>query len=391
MRTTSVLLALLIPLVSVARSARAAEAADTWDTLIEQCQNLPNAGDYTGALNACERAYALKPEPRILAYMAQVHTVLLHPVQARDALRRYLRSASISEENRKTAEAQLRHLETLITTLSVTTRVEGAEVRIDDQVTDLGALERGVELPAGAHRVTLQSKGAALSRFIFLRAGERTQIELPGGGTIALSCAIPHVRFFIDEQEVDAAQASRGVPSVAGGHRVTFKVGAATSSGQTVVVHPDQHLSVVCAPPPSAQTRSGSNPRGYWVMGAGLALSGAALATGIYNGNEYDRWQTANDSLRHDILTDDDLTLAEQRHRAQENNELMDRIQARRKVAIGLGIAGGLITAGGVALLFSDSAASERNSASSWFRKIASGVTFNGAMSSGEIAWRGAW
>jgi hypothetical protein len=122
----------------------------------------------------------------------------------------------------------------------------------------------------------------------------------------------------------------------------------------------------------------------------GLALGGAALATAIYNGSEYNRWQTANDSLRSDTIAQD-LTLAEQVRRAEENNQLMEDIQTRRKVALGLGIAGGLVTAGGVALLFADSAAAERNASSSWFRRVAAGVTFNGAATSGAIAWRGAW
>jgi len=132
------------------------------------------------------------------------------------------------------------------------------------------------------------------------------------------------------------------------------------------------------------------NKRGYWIMGVGLAIGGAALATGIYNATEYNRWQSANDSLRRDSLTSD-LTLAEQARRAQENNQLMEDIQTRRKVAIGLGITGGLVTAGGVALLLADSAPHARNGSSSWLRKIAGGVVLNGAISSGEIAWRGAW
>jgi DNA-binding XRE family transcriptional regulator len=121
-----------------------------------------------------------------------------------------------------------------------------------------------------------------------------------------------------------------------------------------------------------------------------LALAGAALAAAIYNGSEYDRWKTANDSLRRAMLAQE-LALTEQARRAKENNQLMDSIQTRRKVAIGLGITGALVTAGGVLLLFTDSAAAERNGSSSWFRKIAAGMTIDGAMHSGEIAWHGAW
>jgi len=389
--TISVLLVLLTPLLqSVARPASAAEAAKPWRIAYDHCLKLSNQGDYSGALPECERAYVLNPDPGILAYIAQIHTALLHPVQARDTLNRYLQSDKLAEDDRKTAETQVRYLETLISTLSVTTRVEGAELRIDDQVMEPNVLARGVQLTAGAHRVTLQSKGATFSRFIVLRAGERTQIELPGSGTILLSCSVPQVRFFIDDQEVNADQAARGIPQVAGSHGVTFRAGTTAWPPQQVTVNSDERVAVACALPPSAPARTATNPRGYWVMGVGLALGGAALATGIYNSSEYNRWETANDSLRKDSLTPD-LTLAEQVRRAQENNQLMEDIQTRRKVAIGLGIAGGLVTAGGVALLFADSAQPARNGSSSWLRKIAGGLTLNGAMTSGEISWRGAW
>jgi hypothetical protein len=331
----------------------------------------------------------MNPDPGLLVYLAQIHTALLHPVQARDILVRYLHTAELDENHRKTAEAQLRYLETLIGTLLVSTRLEGAQIRVDDQVMDGSALERGVPLMAGAHWVTLQANGATFSRFIFLPAGKRIQIELPGSGSIALSCSIPHAQFFIDDQPVDAAQAARGIPQAAGSHRVTIKAGASVWPSQQVTVNSDERVAVAfAAPPPAPPARPAMNKRGYWVMGAGLALGGAALATGIYNATEYNRWQSANDSLRRDSP---DLTLAEQARRAQENNQLMEDIQTRRTVAIGLGIAGGLVTAGGVALLFADSAPRAQNGSSPWLRKIAGGFTLNGAMTSGEIAWRGAW
>ena len=379
---------------SVARPASADEPVKPWKVLSDRCQKLSNEGDYEGALQACEQAYEMNADPGIVAYIAQIQTALLHPVQARDALLRYL-SGPLDEDHRKTAEAQLRYLETLIATLQVTTLLEGAEIRIDDQGIDPKALVRGVQLPAGAHRVTVQSNGSTFSRFIFVRAGEPTRIELPGSGSIALSCAIPQVRFFVDDQEVDRTQAARGVSLGAGSHRVRFKVGANSWPAQPVMVNLDERVSVVCAPPPASRTttaesRSASNPRGYWIAGGGLALAGAALAAAIYNGSEYDRWKTANDSLRRAMLAQE-LALTEQARRAKENNQLMDSIQTRRKVAIGLGITGALVTAGGVLLLFTDSAAAERNGSSSWFRKIAAGMTIDGAMHSGEIAWHGAW
>ena len=142
-RPTWVLLAWLFPLVSaVARSASAEEPVKSWKVLAERCQKSSSEGDYQAALTACERAYEMNPDPGLLAYMAQIHTALLHPAQARDALVRYLQAAGLDENHRKTAEAQLRYLETLMGTLFVSTRLEGAQVRVDDQVMACDTIER---------------------------------------------------------------------------------------------------------------------------------------------------------------------------------------------------------------------------------------------------------
>jgi hypothetical protein len=388
MRTTSILLGLLIPLLpAAARPASEAEPAENFEVLSERCRTLTNLGQYPRALAACERARALTPQPWLQVYIAQLQTALLHPVQAREALEQYLLSKEISQENREMAWAMIRYLDTLLTTLIVTTDVEGAEVLVDDQVVDRSALARGVRVTTGAHRLTLRTQGPTFSRFIYLqRAGERTQIELPGSGTIALNCATPQVRFFVDDQEVSTAQAARGVPTTAGNHRVTIKVGSSPSQGQSVRVNPDERVSFLCAAQPASDDTPAMNSRGFWVTGTGLALGVAALGTAIYNGNQYDKWEAANASL-----AGTRLPIEQRLQVTQENNELMESIQTTRAVAVGLGIASGLVTAGGIALLFADSREPARNGSSSWFRKVAAGLSVNGAPNSGAIAWRGAW
>ena len=385
LRLSVVLAGLTLLVSSVTRSASADEPVDPGKALADRCEQLSNQGKYASALEVCERATELSSDPGLWAYIAQIQTALLHPVEAHAALQHYLRSSELSQANRDLAEAQLRHLETLIATLSVTSRIQGAEIRVDGQAMAESALARGVQLVAGAHRLTLQKDGTTFEQFVVLRGGERAQIELPSDGFVALRCAVPEVRFFIDDQEVEASQASSGVSRAAGKHRVTFKAGSTTWPEQPVTVRPDERVSVVCAQPPAASTMK---QRGYWVTGTGLALGVAALATGIYNSSQYERWQTANDDLR---TNQGKLTFADFQSQAQDNQQLMESIQTRRKVAIGLGIAGGLVTAGGVALLLHDSAASTRQGKSSWPRRIAAGLSVRGAVNSGEIAWQGAW
>jgi len=388
----SIAFVLLVPALQLgARAARAAEPEKPWKALYERCQKLSNEADYRGALEACEKAHTLNPDPGILAYIAQIQIALLLPVQARDTLNRYLQSGELDAADRKTAEAQVRYLDRVIGTLSVTTQIEGAELRVDDQIVDARTLAKGIPLSAGHHQVTLEGPGTASRRFVTLRGGERTEVELPGNGSITLSCAAPKAQFFVDGQEVDVTQAARGVSQPAGTRRVAFKSGSITWPEQSVTVNPDERVAVVCSAPPSPQTsaaHSSLNPRGYWVTGVGLAVGVAAITTGIYNGNEYRRWEDANDNLARNISR---LTFEESRSQGQENDELMASIKTRRKVSIGLGVAGAIITAGGVALLFADSSATPRAEARSWFHRVASGLSFDGAKSSGEIAWRGAW
>jgi hypothetical protein len=340
----SLRLALLVPLLQLGiRPAHAAEPEKPWKQLFEHCQKLSTEGDYSGALEKCQQAHALNPDPGILAYIAQIHIALLQPVQARDVLVLYLQSKEIDPADRKTAEAQVRYLDSVIGTLTVITKLEGAEIRVDDRVIDASALAKGVPLPAWTHQVTLKAQGATYRRTITLHGGEQIVLELPGD----------------EDKQPSTAQSEPRV--------------AAVSPAPKSNAHPPQ-----------------MNPRGYWITGTGLALGVAALTTGIYNGTQYNRWETANDNLRND-LKDNTVTVVEAAHRAQENDQLMDSIKTGRKVAVGLGVASALVTTGGVLLLLSDSKAPTGKGSNSWFRKVATGVTVNGGLNSGEIAWRGAW
>jgi len=389
-RTTSLLCALLVPLIaSIARSAHAEEPAEASEELSAQCEKLTTEAKYKDALQACERAFELNRDPELLIDMARLYMVLMRPAAAHGALVRYLDSRPVDPERRKAAKDLLDYLETIIATLVVSTRAEGAQIRIDDEEQDLRALERGVKLTTGAHRVTLLANGTTFSRFVYLRARERAEIELPSHGTLAVSCTLPQLQTFIDDKEVDRAQASSGIPQAAGKHRVTFKAGTTLWSEQTVMVNPDERVTVVCTAQGNP-AKSAMNPRGYWVTGLGLSLGVAALATGIYNGHQYDQWETANNSLREN-MRDRNLTFEQSQQIAQDNNQLMQSIQTTRAVAVGLGIGSALVTAGGIALLLNDSRKSPPSGSSSWLRRVAAGLTVNGAPASGEIAWRGAW
>src|SRR3954469_21941370 len=98
----SVVLAVLIPLVSsTTRWANADEPIKPSKALVDRCEKLSNEGNYASALDACERASELDPDPGLLAYIAQIQTALLHPVEAHDALERYLRSGELSPANRQ--------------------------------------------------------------------------------------------------------------------------------------------------------------------------------------------------------------------------------------------------------------------------------------------------
>lgn len=385
----SLRLALLVPLLPWGASvAHAAEPEKPWKVLYDRCQKLSTEGDYKGALVACEQAHALNPDPGILAYIAQIQTALLDPVQAREALSRYLQAGQLDDADRKTALAQVSYLDSVIGTLIVITPLVGAEIRVDGQALDESVLAKGARFTAGPHQVTLKAGGATFSRFVVLRGAERTRLELPGKGTLALSCAVPNTRFYVDGQEVDAALAARGLSLAAANHRVTFRGEKTSWPNQSVDVGPDERVTIVCTQPPlppASAPRAPLNPRGYWITGIGLAIGVAALGTAIYNGQQYDKWQTANESLR-----DETLTFEQQHDIAQANNQLMNSIQTTRKVAVGLGVASGLVTAAGVVLLFADSSAPTRTGSSAWLRAVTS-LRLGGGRDFGEVAWQGAW
>src|SRR6187551_3224437 len=117
-------LAALSPLGALAQSAETGEAGDEVEQArkhFSQGLKLYKDGDFDAALVQFERAYAVKPNYKVLYNIAQSYFELRQYVEARDALTRYLKDggSAIDAERRTSVENDLTELQRRIAHLKM--------------------------------------------------------------------------------------------------------------------------------------------------------------------------------------------------------------------------------------------------------------------------------
>lgn len=278
----------------------------------ERGLSLANGGSYEAALEEFRQAYAKSPRYPVLYNIGQAEIALGRPVEALATLSQYLREGGeqITAERRKHVEAQLTSIEATLSEVHVTSEPPGARITFDGRDVGRTPLSAPLRTKAGTHELVAVQEGAEpVTRSFSLREGERLSIHF----------------------ELPVKTAPRPTQSLA-----------------------------PCAPvPPEASRRappldgSSSEPSvlstaGYAAAGAGLLVSGVAVAHYLYNRDRHDAWQREHVELRYA------RALPDYRARQLANNELADSIDRASRVTVGLGIAGGSLLLGGLSLLATD-------------------------------------
>lgn len=175
-------LSLSPPLVAHAQAADAAE-----DDVAQarkhfnQGLKLYKDGDFDAALVQFERAYAVKPNYKVLYNIAQSYFELHQYVEARDALRRYLKEGegSIEADRRAAAEGDLVDLERRIAHVLLQVNVDGATVYIDGKKVGVTPLAGRVDVSEGQRTVSVESPDrGSKQRVVRLAGGEEQTVEV---------------------------------------------------------------------------------------------------------------------------------------------------------------------------------------------------------------------
>lgn len=314
--------ALILFALARAEPARAedshAAAADHYARGID----LAGQGLYAAALEQFNAAYTASPHFAVLYNIGQAQMALGRPLEAIEALTKYLRDGAdqVPLSRREQVQAQIGLLESRLAELSITADRVGAIIRVDGR--DIGStpLFQPIRLAAGLHTVTAAiPNGPQLTRDVPLRESERQTVELTFG-------SLP--------------------PRAASAAAISETSNAWSPAGPLM-------LSASPGPPAEPWYFRGKTMRrmAYVLTGVGVLSVGAAVGVYLANRGQYDDWKTGNAALQNDTIGS-----AAYMTQAASNNVQASSLSNANHAIVGLSIAGGVFAAAGVTLFFVDRA-----------------------------------
>lgn len=298
---------------SRAEDPRAA-AADHYARGIE----LAGQGLYAAALEQFNAAYTASPHFAVLYNIGQAQMALGRPLEAIEALTKYLRDGAdqVPLSRREQVQAQIGLLESRLAELSVTVDRVGAVVRVDGRDVGSTPLFQPIRLAAGVHTVTAAlPNGPQLTRDVPLRESERQ--------TMALTFGV-------------ALQPPARTPAISEAPETASPAGSLL-------------LSTSPGPPAEPWYLRGRTMRGmaYVLTGMGVLSAGAAVGVYLANRGQYDDWKAGNAALQNDSVGS-----AAYMAQATSNNARASSLNNANHAIVGLSIAGGVLAAVGVTLFF---------------------------------------
>jgi hypothetical protein len=262
---------------------------------------LAREGAYSEALVEFTRAHETSPHYAVLYNIGQAHVALGQPVEAVDALARYLGEGGDQIDAARRAEvvAEIVRQKTRIAEVTVTTDLPGAQVSVDGKEIGRTPLREAVRVAVGTHRFTAVYEGRATEQRLTLAGEEQRRLELK----------LPPA----------AVTGSSPAPAL---------------------------VSVPASPKPSGDSSAPVQATlGYVAVGLGVGLGAATVAHYAWNKGRYDTWSTRHGEL--DGAEDQPDYAARQ----SKNNELAASIERASVVTTGLGIGAGVLVGTGFVLV----------------------------------------
>jgi tetratricopeptide (TPR) repeat protein len=298
---------------------------------------LANQGLYAAALQEFNDANAISPHFAVLYNIGQAQIALDHPVEAIEALSRYLRDGAdrIPAARRLQVQSQIGLLQSRLAELSITTEQAGVSIRIDGRDVGRTPLPQPIRLTAGTHTVTGGlADGTQITRKVALGEAERQRLEL----------------VFLPAPPA-AAPASASAPSS------------------------DAHASIDLGARRDPTLRRAA----YFVGGVGVLWAGAALGVYLWNRGRYDDWRAGDAALKTEMLGSTAF-----RERATANNTLASSLTTANTAILGLSIVGGALVAAGATMFLFDRARAHS--------RVSSEISFGwGPGSSPHMTWMHRW
>jgi tetratricopeptide (TPR) repeat protein len=309
---------------------------------------LAQQGLYEAALEQFNAAYAASPHFAVLYNIGQAQMALGRPLEAIEALSKYLRDGAdqVPLSRREQVQAQIGLLESRLAELSITSNRVGAVIRVDGRDVGRTPLFQPIRLAAGLHTVTasLVNDAQPITREISLRESERQTLELTFAGV-----------------------------SPAPG-----PVGSISEGGPGSAQPSELLLAAAPVKPPEPWYFRGKTMRrmAYVLAGVGVLSVGAAVGIYLAKRGQYQDWQAGNVALQGDAMGS-----AAYMAQATSNNALAGSLGSANDAIIGLSVAGGALVAAGVTLFLVDRA----------HRRVPSQFSFGVGERSASAGWSWTW
>jgi len=171
------------PMLARADSAQPAATGETEEARQHFAEGLKlyKDGDFDAALVQFERAYAIKPNYKVLYNIAQTYFQLREYVEARDAMARYLKEggSAIDPERQAAASKDLADLEKRIAHVTVNVNVNGATVLVDGKKVGVTPLSEPLAVSEGQRTISIETeKRGARQRLLRVAGGEEQTLTI---------------------------------------------------------------------------------------------------------------------------------------------------------------------------------------------------------------------
>jgi hypothetical protein len=164
-------------------------------------------GDFDAALIQFERAYAVKPNFKVLYNIAQCHFEMHQYVAARDKLSQYLKEGegSIEAERKTAVENDLGELQHRIAHLTLSVNVDGATVYVDGKKAGTTPLTAAIDVNEGQRTISVETPD---------RGSKQRVVQLAGGDQQAVSIEFeaPSAAAPLQPSRNESARAALGEP-----------------------------------------------------------------------------------------------------------------------------------------------------------------------------------
>jgi hypothetical protein len=148
--------------------------------LLGEGATLYEHGDYLGALDRFNGAYAAYPSSKILFNIGQANQLLGRLIDAREAYQKFLDEApNASREDRTDAQAWLEKLQKSLGQLTITSATAGADISLDGKAIGRSPLRGPIWAMPGRHQVTaIKSGDCPTLEYVEVASGSLATVEL---------------------------------------------------------------------------------------------------------------------------------------------------------------------------------------------------------------------